>query len=166
MQNIILCGFMGCGKTTVGKLLSQVLEMEYIDLDAMIEETAGKPIPQIFSEDGEEAFRDLEHEAVLSLGRRIRCVVSTGGGAMTYERNARAVSPDDRVVFLDVNFPTCYQRIRYSARPLVRNNPQKTLEKIFQQRRAKYLQAAAITVDGSLPPLEVAQAIQNALSNR
>lgn len=164
MENIILCGFMGCGKTTVGKLLAQALDMEYLDLDAMIEETAGKPIPRIFSEDGEDAFRDLEHEAVLSLARRIRCVVSTGGGAMTYPRNVRAVSPEDRVVFLDADFPTCYQRIRYSTRPLVRNNSRQALEEIFQQRRTKYLAAAAVTADAALPPLKVAQTIQSLLS--
>lgn len=159
MQNVLLCGFMGCGKTTVGRILAQELGMEYIDLDMVIEETAGKPIPRIFSEDGEEAFRDLEYAAVSSLVRRIRCVVSTGGGAMTYERNVQAVSPEDTVVFLDASFTTCYQRIRDSSRPLVRQNSPEALEAIFLRRRSLYLHAATHTVDASLSPRQVARSI-------
>lgn len=150
---------MGCGKTTVGRLLAQYLSMEYLDLDAMIEETAGKPIPLIFSQDGEGAFRDLEHEAVLSLAKRIRCVVSTGGGAMTCDRNVSAVSPEDTVVFLDADFLTCYRRIRDSSRPLVRQNSQEALEAIFLQRRERYRQAASAAVDASMLPPAVVREI-------
>lgn len=159
MRNIILCGFMGCGKTTVGKLLAQYLSMEYVDLDAVIEEAAGKPIPRIFSEDGEEAFRDLEHEAAAALAKRIRCVVSTGGGALTYSRNVAAISPEDTVVFLDADFPTCYRRIEDSPRPLVRQNSREALEAIFNRRRESYLAAAAFSVDGTPPPAEVVRKI-------
>ena len=71
MNNLILCGFMGCGKTTVGKLLAKRLGLEYIDLDDEIIREAGMPIPDIFSIYGEAHFRDLEHEAVhnLEIGR-------------------------------------------------------------------------------------------------
>lgn len=166
MDNVILCGFMGCGKSTVGKLLARMLKMEYIDLDAAIEEAAGKPIPRIFSEDGEAAFRELEHRAVAALSRRRRCVVSTGGGAMTVRRNVEAVSPEDTVVFLDADFATCYRRIKNSSRPLVRQNTRAELEALFERRRGLYQSAAAVTADASVPPAAAAESIAGMLLSK
>ena len=163
MQNIILCGFMGCGKTTVGKILSRMLSWEYLDLDEMIEDEAGKPIPVIFSEDGEQAFRDLEHEVVSSLAKRIRCVVSAGGGTMVYERNRKALSPLDTVVFLDADFESCYSRIKNSNRPLVCKHTNEELETLFNQRYNSYLEAAQMTVDARFQPQTAAEEIAGRL---
>ena len=69
MNNLILCGFMGCGKTTVGRLVAQLAGMAYLDLDQQIEETAGLPIPEIFARFGQAHFRRREHEAVAGLAR-------------------------------------------------------------------------------------------------
>ncbi|MFR9189526.1 MAG: shikimate kinase [Anaerotruncus massiliensis (ex Togo et al. 2019)] len=92
MNNIILCGFMGCGKTTVGTLLARRLGMEYADLDAEIEAEAGMAIPAIFAEYGEGAFPRPRARAVRALAGRADCVVSTGGGALTYPRNREVLS--------------------------------------------------------------------------
>lgn len=159
MKNLILCGFMGCGKTTVGRRLARLAEMEYIDLDTEIEAEAGIPIPDIFAQFGEERFRDLEHEAVRSLSGRVRCVVSTGGGAMTFPRNMEAVDPRDHVVFLDAPFEVCLRRIENSDRPIVRRSTPEQLRELFEARRAAYLRASSFVVDGSLPPPEAAAQI-------
>ena len=163
MQNIILCGFMGCGKTTVGKILSRMLAWEYLDLDELIEKEAGKPIPVIFKEDGENVFRDLEYEAVASLAQRIRCVISAGGGTMVYERNRKAISPLDTVVFLDADFESCYNRIKNSNRPLVQQHTKEELESLFNQRKGAYLEAAKITVDARFQPQAAAEEIAGRL---
>ena len=75
--NIVLCGFMGCGKSTVGKKLSQMTQMEFVDMDGYIEKRAGMKIPDIFEKHGEDFFRDLEHEAAVELSQRGGYVVAT-----------------------------------------------------------------------------------------
>ena len=87
MQNIILIGMPGCGKTTVGKALAQRLGRSFVDADEEIVRLAGKPIPQIFSEDGEESFRQWETQALDTLGKQSGLVIATGGGCVTKERN-------------------------------------------------------------------------------
>ena len=159
MKNLILCGFMGCGKTTIGFRLARLLSMEYIDLDTQLEQSASLPIPEIFSRFGEAYFRDLEHQAVAGLAKRIRCVVSTGGGALTFARNREAIDPLDTVIFLDTPFEVCYDRIKTSERPIVRSKTPEQLRSLFDQRRALYLAAAAYRADGALPPDEAARAI-------
>lgn len=151
MNNLILCGFMGCGKTTVGKRLARQLEMEYIDLDADIEADAGMPISEIFARFGEAYFRDLEHELICGLAKRIGCVVSTGGGAMTFPRNAAAIDRRDHVVFLDASFDGCYQRIKTSDRPLVRSHTPEELRTLFWARHKAYMDASTICVDADAP---------------
>ena len=80
VQRILLCGFMGCGKTSVGQALSFRLKWEFLDTDAMIEKREGRKIPEIFAQDGEAAFRQMEAQTAASLGRRRNTVISTGGG--------------------------------------------------------------------------------------
>ena len=79
VHQILLCGFMGCGKTSVGQALSFRLRWEFLDTDAMIEKREGKSIPQIFSQQGEQAFRQMEQQVARGLGRRKNAVISTGG---------------------------------------------------------------------------------------
>lgn len=159
MRNIILCGFMGCGKTTVGRYLARLASLTYVDLDAEIESEQGIPIPEIFAAHGEPYFRDLEHQAVKRLAGRSRCVVSTGGGALTFRRNIDALSPADLVVFLDAAFPVCYQRIRWSDRPIVRSSTPEELHSLFEKRRTFYLEAASFTVDAGQTVEQVAEAV-------
>ena len=166
MNNIILCGFMGCGKTTVGTLLARRLGMEYADLDAEIEAEAGMAIPAIFAEYGEARFRDLEHEAVRALAGRADCVVSTGGGALTYPRNREVLSPRDLVVFLDAPFDACLERIRGSDRPIVRRSSPEELRALFDARRPAYLAAANAVADASAGPEAVAEAVARLRAER
>ena len=166
MNNIILCGFMGCGKTTVGTLLARRLGMEYADLDAEIEAEAGMAIPAIFAEYGEARFRDLEHEAVRALAGRADCVVSTGGGALAVPRNVSALSPRDLVVFLDAPFDACLERIRGSDRPIVRRSSPGELRALFDARRPAYLAAANAVADAAAGPEAVAEAVARIRAER
>lgn len=159
MHNIILCGFMGCGKTTVGHRLSRLLSIEYIDLDEQIEKDSGLQIPEIFAQFGEPHFRDLEHEAVQTIAKRISCVVATGGGAMTFTRNMEAIDSQDSVIFLDVPFDVCYDRIKQTNRPIVQSKTYEELQTLYNERRKAYLSAANFNVVGALTADESAHAI-------
>ena len=150
-QRIFLCGFMGCGKTSVGQALAFRLHWDFLDTDTMIEHYYKKSIPQIFAEEGEETFRKMEEETAKVLGKRKNVVISTGGGFMTRPETVNALQESsggfDAIVFLDCNFDICYRRIRTSDRPLVKNNTKERLQEIFNQRRILYLKVANAVVN-------------------
>ena len=90
MDNIVLCGFMGCGKTTVGRNLARKSGRKFVDMDSYIEEKAGMKVSEIFEKYGENRFRDMEHEACLELADTKGLVIASGGGAFTFQRNIDA----------------------------------------------------------------------------
>lgn len=149
---------MGCGKTTVGQELARRLGYEFIDMDTYIEERAGRRIPRIFQEDGEEGFRELEHRAALELATRSGAVIATGGGALMSPRNAEAFSGCE-VVFLDVPFEVCYRRAADSDRPLIRQNSREEVRALYERRYPVYRAVASLRVAGSMTPEETAQAV-------
>ena len=118
-RNIVLCGFMGSGKTTIGKMLAQHLLYTFVDTDDVIEATTGMTVPQIFEIHGEEHYRDLEHNAVKELASRKKShVIATGGGVMTLQRNVDVFrAHGDKIIFLDIPFEVCYKRIKDSDTP-------------------------------------------------
>ena len=156
---IFLCGFMGAGKSTIGKALAQELGWPLLDTDQLIEEAHG-PIPAIFAEKGEAYFRQMEAELAQMLAGQERAVISTGGGFVLSE----AVQEQLRgcsVVYLTVPFDACYERIRSSDRPLVRANNKEQLHKIFLKRDPIYRSVATICVDNSgLVSKTVAQIVE------
>ncbi len=101
MQNIILIGMPGCGKTTVGRLIAEATGRELIDLDEAIEASAGRTIPEIFTSGGEEEFRRLETEEVRRAGKRSGLVIATGGGVVTREENYPLLHANGTIFFLD-----------------------------------------------------------------
>ena len=163
-QNLILCGFMGCGKSTVGRRLAKLSGREFIDMDSFIEEQQGMSIPEIFAKQGEQSFRQMEQQAAAMLGKRRHTVVSTGGGFLTREQTVQALRQNggfEAVVFLDCSFETCYQRIKDSDRPLVRANSREGLEQIFLQRQQRYREVADLIVPNeSLVSLTVEQILR------
>ena len=100
LENIILIGMPGCGKTTVAAALSRKTGREMIDVDAMIEQHAGKPIPAIFADDGEARFRALEAECIRQAGSRSGVIISTGGGCVTREENFAPLHQNGRILHL------------------------------------------------------------------
>ena len=109
-KNIILCGFMSCGKTTVGKKLADFIGYKFIDTDEMIIELSGKSIKEIFAEGGEELFRDMEHEVAKKLDSLEGYVISTGGGMMTFDRNIDVIN-NGIVIYIDTPFNICYRKL-------------------------------------------------------
>ncbi|MFF4880398.1 MULTISPECIES: shikimate kinase [unclassified Micromonospora] len=156
---IVLVGAPGCGKTTVGRVLAEALGVEFRDTDTDIERMAGKPIPEIFIDEGEEHFRTLERAAVAAALAASTGVLALGGGAVLAEEN-RAALVGHRVVHLSVELPDAVKRVGLGAgRPLLAINPRATLKHLMDQRRPLYTEVATATVrtDGRTPEDIVAE---------
>lgn len=149
----VLVGAPGSGKTTVGEALAAALGVPFRDTDADIEELAGKPIPEIFVDEGEEHFRTLERAAVAAALAAHPGVLALGGGAVLAEDN-RAALIGHTVVHLSVELPDAVKRVGLGAgRPLLALNPRATLKHLMDQRRPLYAEVATATVvtDGRTP---------------
>ena len=162
--NIILEGFMGSGKSTVSELLSEKLELELIDTDEAIEEAEGRKISDIFEQDGEEAFRDMETELMeMVVSDHMReTVISLGGGLPVREKNRELLKKAGKVVYLRTSPETVYDRLKGDdTRPLLKSDDPLTRIKELQDKRGKiYEEAADIIVDtDGKTPAEVADEI-------
>lgn len=160
----VLVGPPGSGKTSTGQALASRLGLEFRDTDADIEQVAGKPIPDVFIEDGEPYFRTLEREAVAAALTSFGGVLALGGGAVLAEPTRRALA-GHTVVFLSVELPEAVKRIGLGeGRPLLAINPRATLKQQLDQRRPLYQEVATWTVatDGR-DPEQVAEEIAAAL---
>lgn len=161
---VFLCGFMGCGKSTVGKLLALKLGRKFTDMDEYIVNKQGMSIPQIFSEKGEDYFRSAETEAVRELASE-GGVIACGGGAMLKKVNADIANGSGTVVYIDVDFESCYGRISGDKnRPIVTSNTKEELNLIYDGRVPVYKENSALTVDGSGSPEEIAERIISLIS--
>ncbi len=142
---IFLCGFMGAGKSVVGRELARELNWPLLDTDQMIEERHG-PITKIFEEKGEPYFRQLEADLAQELASAERVVISTGGG-FVLSQEVQEQLKKSCVVYLEVPFEDCYERIKDSDRPLVRANSKEQLHEIFKKRDKIYRSVASICVE-------------------
>ena len=112
---IVLIGYRGTGKTTVARLLAEQLSLDWIDADVEIERRAGKSIAEMFADEGESAFRDLETEVIALLTSRKNLVVATGGGAVMREQNREALAAADEIVWLKADAETISLRVSVDA---------------------------------------------------
>ena len=159
-RTVFLCGFMGCGKSTVGKVAAGMLGVQFVDLDEYIEQQEKMSIPVIFSKKGEEYFRDCETKAITDFGGKGN-VVATGGGALLREENAEAAQAAGVVIFIDTDFETCYERIKDDPhRPIAYNSTKEQLKERYDQRRPLYEAHSQFTIDGSLSPAQMAKQIK------
>ena len=158
-RHVYLIGMPGSGKSTVGRALAKLLDVPFIDLDAEIEDAARKTIPEIFRQDGEVAFRELERSALLRASDAASAVVSCGGGAPLREDNQRLMRDTGTVVWLNVPLASLRRRIRdlLDTRPLVTDPLD--LERIYQERDAVYRKVAHREVSADGDPVAVAKAI-------
>jgi shikimate kinase len=150
---LTLIGYRATGKTTLAKLLAQQLGWQWIDADVEIERVAGKTIAQIFAEDGEPAFRDLEVRVIADLCRRDRLVLAAGGGAPLREENRQTMRQSGKVVWLIAQPETILNRMSGDAttaqrRPsLTAHGPLQEIVQLLAQREPMYRETAHLTVD-------------------
>jgi shikimate kinase len=142
----ILIGPPGAGKSTVGPLLAGLLGVAFADTDSQVEAVAGKPVGDVFIEDGEAAFRALEREAVASAVAGYRGVLGLGGGAIM-DPGTRTLLAGQLVVYLETGFAEAAKRVGMDRpRPLLTGNPRTKLRALLEQRLPVYQQLATITV--------------------
>ena len=142
MQNIVLVGMPGCGKSSIGTLLAEKLDRPFLDADAEIEKAAGMPIPEFFRLYGEAAFRELESRVLADLGKRSGAVIATGGGAVLREENYAALHQNGTIVWLTRDLA----RLPIDGRPVSQAT---SLDALFAARKARYERFADHIIDNN-----------------
>jgi len=160
-KNIFLVGFMGAGKSTVGKILAEKTGYRYCDADKFIENRTGTTITQIFADHGEKYFRDLESESMESLSTKEKQVIATGGGVVQRDRNWDAMNSGGITVYLKAPIEVIWERIKDSKdRPLLQvENPLETARELLNKRTPLYEKADLIVDTSDLSLEEVAEEI-------
>lgn len=140
---IVLVGMMGVGKSRLGQALAHALEIEFFDSDALVEERAGRSIPEVFEEFGETKFRQAERNAIFDLLEKGPCVIATGGGAVTTPETLKAIKDRAVSVWLQADLKTIMARVAENEdRPLLQTeDPEGTLKGLMQARESLYAQA-------------------------
>lgn len=150
MSNVILIGFMGCGKSTVGKRLSYALRKPFLDTDKMIEKKAQMTISELFEKKGEACFRDMETACIRELmGENGTYVIAAGGGMALREENRKLLRRLGKVIYLRAAPDTIYERLKKdNTRPLLRgDDPKEKIRSLMAERAALYEDAAQVIVD-------------------
>ena len=144
-MKLVFTGFMGAGKTTIGRMTAEELSIPFIDLDEKIVQIAGCPITEIFKKDGEETFRRMEHDVLkMVLSQPGSAVISLGGGVLTQEQNRKVLSEShSMVMYLDVDPDTIWERVKDdTSRPLLqakdKDAARKQMEERLSSRKASY----------------------------
>lgn len=151
MKQIVLIGFMGAGKTTVGKELAKKLQLPLIDTDSLIEERLDKSIPEIFEQYGEEYFREMEAQVLESL-KNVPGIIATGGGIVLKESTRRQLIKFNTVVYLTVDFDNLVNRIKKdeeNQRPLFLNHSEQEFFEIYQSRIPLYESVATTVIENT-----------------
>jgi shikimate kinase len=168
-NNIYLIGMMGSGKTETGKILAELLDEAFVDLDAEIQAKEGLSIPEIFAGSGESYFRDVECSVLEDFSKESGQVIATGGGIVLREENVRRMKKTGKVVLLKTSAECLWQRVRYSKdRPLLNKpDPFGALRQILNDRGTLYENACNFSVltDGKIAE-DVAGEIREMLRTR
>lgn len=160
---IFLVGFMGAGKTTVGRTLAEHLGYDFFDLDELIQAHEGKSVQAIFAELGEAEFRRLEHEAIRACSNRSRAVIALGGGAYVPDRNRALLRTIGRTVWLDCPLDVCLRRVSGDrSRPLLGGEGE--MRELLEERRPAYAQADYVVETGELSPEKLVVEITSLLN--
>ena len=169
MKNIVLIGFMGSGKSTVGKMLATELKLPFLDTDDLVEARAGRAIKDIFKAEGEDRFRILEKEVVKEVSLRPSQVIACGGGVVLDDENTHSLKENGVLVYLKVSPSVACQRTEVSNdRPLLKGSRrQETIEKLLCAREEIYEKVADFAVSTSiLTPEQAVEEIEKKLKQR
>lgn len=144
MKNIFLIGFMGCGKSTIARMLSKKLGMEQVEMDELIVQEQGMSITEIFEKYGEEYFRNRETDLIKHLQMKDGVIVSCGGGAVLCEENRRMMKESGIIVWLTAEPKTILERVKYSTnRPILNGHMNvEYIAELMEKRRICYEEAA------------------------
>ncbi|MFH1714834.1 MAG: shikimate kinase [Elusimicrobiota bacterium] len=139
-MNIILTGFMGSGKTAVGKRLAKKLNMKFVDLDKLIVKKEGRSINDIFTESGEKYFREIETAAVIEISAKDNIVLSTGGGVVLKDENMDVLGKTGKIIYLRALPEIVYKRVkRDKSRPLLKvDDPLAKIKELLEKREKYY----------------------------
>lgn len=145
-NNISLIGMPGAGKSVIGKKLSKKISLEFIDLDEYIEKSSGRKISELFKH-GEKYFRDIESENLKKvLKNHEDTIISTGGGIILREENIKLLKKNTYIIFIDRDIHHILKTLKLENRPLLRKNPKKSLEKLYNERYKIYYEISDIKV--------------------
>ncbi len=163
-QHIVLIGFMGCGKSTIGAELRRMLGYRLIDMDSEIEKRAGCRIVELFAREGEAGFRAREHALLQELGKigKAPMIISTGGGVVLLPENRCLLPQLGYVVWLKADAALIYERTRRSrSRPILQcDNPRERIRVLLEERTPLYRECAHLSIDvGGLNKSEIASGI-------
>lgn len=148
MSSVYLCGFMGCGKSHVGRQLAAALKRDFVDLDRYIVNAERMSIPEIFEQFGEPHFRALEAKYIRELANDN--IVATGGGALINDETAEYARKSGISVYINTSFEICYNRIKSDTnRPLVMQNTKEQLLELYEKRSAVYRRNSMYMVNGN-----------------
>lgn len=168
MTNLALIGFMGTGKTTIGRMLAAHLGYDFLDTDHWIEAAAGKSIPDIFAQSGEAHFRALEQQILAELARRQHTVIATGGGLPCHADNLERLRQHAYLVCLWASPETIYERVQHNShRPLLQHpDPLARIRELLALREPFYRQADLLITSEGRPSREVMQHILHEFLSR
>ena len=162
---VALIGFMGCGKTTVGRLVAARLGYAFLDLDEWIEQRQGRSVRQIFQTEGEEAFRELETSALRELSARRRVVIGAGGGAPVREANWPFFR-EAATFYLEISFEEFLRRTSSNPDRPLRGRPLEELARLFEARLPVYRELGERVVSEGRAPVQVAEEVLEKLRGR
>lgn len=161
MKNIVLIGFMGTGKTSVGKIIAKKLGFKFVDVDELIERTTGMEISEIFSKFGEPRFRDIETEMIKLITQKTGQVIATGGGVVLRDENMELLKENGVIFCLEAPENVIFERVKHTKnRPLLQvENPEEKIKELLQMRMPLYKKADFCICTEGLTPEEVAEKI-------
>ena len=144
VDNIILIGFMGSGKSFLGKYLAKKLNIKLVDIDEQIKKSSKMSISQIFDQKGEKFFREKEYKICKKVFKLKGQVISLGGGTLSYKKNKEMfikqnIIKKNLVLFIDAPFDVCYKRIVNTDRPILKKLSKRELYKLYLERKKEYL---------------------------
>ncbi len=161
-MKIVLCGFMGSGKTYIGKIISKKAGVKFLDMDYVIEKNEGMTVREIFEKKGEAYFRNLEGEVLKQLLQNDNVIIGSGGGTVLNPLNVKIANDlGAKILFLDVPLSALQERLKNDKkRPLLqREDRHEFIEKLYNERYGKYKSAADIKMSAGAPPITVANRI-------